>query len=88
MQQADHILECRARWLAKLQASGRVQTSRGKSKRKHPKRHAENRERSRNDARKAREAKEKQTAYLVESKRRSAIVKAYFRGELADLSAL
>ena len=88
MQLAEHILECRERWLAKLAASGRLQTSRGKAKRKHPKRHGENRERSRMDRQKAKKAKLAQDAYTVEYKRRSAIMRAYFRGDIPDLSSI
>lgn len=88
MTQADHILACRTRWLAKLAASGRLDFPRGNPKRGHKKRHSVNRERSYLARLKAATTKTKQAAALIERRRRNAIMAAYFRGDVPDLSGL
>ena len=56
------------------------------AKRKHKKRHSVNRERSREDRVKARQAKDRQQAKLKEVRRFRAAMRAYFQGEGADIS--
>lgn len=59
-----------------------------KAKRRHPKRHSVNGERSKEQAAKAAHFKQRAEENLVRRRQISAIIKAYFAGEISDLSAL
>lgn len=87
--EADFIADCaraRRKRLARFERPAHIPAR--KPNRNHSKRHSENKERSYRDRAKAAKAKKAQQAYITEYKRRSAIMRAYFAGEIADLSAL
>lgn len=60
----------------------------GKAKRKHKKRHSVNRERSREMRQKNVVAQDKQAAHMARRGRIAATVRAYFAGEIDDLSTI
>lgn len=86
--QADEIVACARRWIKRLDERGLTRTPPPPSARTHKKRHSVNRERSREDRDKAARGKRLAAANVAASHEHKAIVRAYFAGELTDLSTL
>lgn len=86
--QAEEIIACARRWTKRLDERGITRVPSPPSSRNHKKRHSVNRERSREDRAKARKAKLTQAANAAAKQRHKMIVRAYFAGELPDLSLL
>jgi hypothetical protein len=86
--QADEIVACARRHLRRLDERGVRQTPSPPSARNHGKRHSVNKERSHEARAKAAQAKRAMLTNRSEATRRREIVRAYYAGEIPDLSAL
>jgi hypothetical protein len=85
--QADSIVVAARQRAERLARSG-PQIPHGKPQRKHGKRHSTNKERSHDDRVKAAKATRAQSEHIARRKLVSATMRAYFRGEIPDLSPI
>lgn len=86
--QADDIIACARRWAQRLDERGVTRVPSPPSARNHKKRHSVNCERSREDRAKAAKAKATIAANTEARAKYKAIMRAYYAGELPDLSTL
>lgn len=86
--QADEIVRCAQRWVKRLDERGRRQVPNPPQARNHKKRHSVNRERSFEQRAKALATKKRVAENLERRQKIKAVMRAYYAGEVADLSGL